>query len=230
MEAPGGVLVIEETYEGRAGAGVKTRIKVSWNPAQDALGRFFQVEHKLNTDPNFIKQPVTQDIIINLDDIKPGFYDVRVKAINSLGSSSAYINKQIEVFGLLAPPEEPQNLTITIVGGTAYLRWKQVADLDVRVGGQILFRHSKKLTEATWQESVSIGDNVPGADTITVLPLKEGTYLAKSKDSIGELSIATAIVTTKQAQIQDYNTSGTINEHTNFTGVHSGTTVEPSDT
>ena len=226
VTAPQGLVVIEEIFEGRQGAGVKSRVKVSWNPSTDGFARWFQVEHKLASDPVFFKSPSTQDTSLNIDDLKPGLYDVQVKSISELGTSSSFVVTQIDVNGLLAPPEEPQNMTITIVGGSAYVRWTQVTDLDVRVGGEILFRHSKKLTGATWQESVSIGERVGGAETLVVLPLKAGSYLAKSKDSEGVLSIATALVTTKQAQIQDYTTSGTINEHPNFVGTKVGVAVD----
>ncbi len=229
VTAPEGLTAVEEIFEGRQGAGVKSRVKVSWNPSTDAFARWFQVEHKLQSDPTFFVEPSTQDTIINLDDLKPGDYDIRVKAISDLGSSSVYTNTTVTVSGLLAPPEEPQGMTITIVGGTAYIRWTLSADLDVRVGGQILFRHSKKLTGATWQESVSIGENLGGSETLAVLPLKEGNYLAKFKDSEGGLSIATAAVTTKQAQIQDYTTSGTINEHPNFAGGLGRTVIDEAD-
>ena len=72
------------------------------------------------------------------------------------------------------------------------LRWDQSPDLDVRVGGKIVFRHSEAGT--TWPASVSIGEAVPGSATVAVLPLKAGEYLAKAVDSSGIQSAAASAV------------------------------------
>jgi hypothetical protein len=129
------------------------------------------------------------------------------------------------IIGMSTPPSGLEGLTISAIGGTAYLRWDLPDELDVRIGGRIQFRHSPEFEGATWATSTSIGTAALANSLIAVLPLKPGTYLARVFDAIGTASDDIATVTTKQATILEYTSLDTLDEAVVFAGIHDGTAV-----
>jgi hypothetical protein len=228
VQPPTALVITEELYQGRAGAGVKTRAVVTWTASADGFAESTQVEYKLASESTYTVLAKTTGASVEINDLLPGTYDFRAKAFNYVGVASSYVSKTQELLGLLAPPAAPQNLTISAIGGLAILRWDQSPDLDVRVGGKIAFRHSKAMTGATWQNSASIGEAVAGSETVAVLPLKAGTYLTKAVDSSGVPSLAATSISTKQATALDYTSVSTLSEHPSFPGTHSGTVAVDS--
>jgi hypothetical protein len=224
---PTGLGVTETLYSTRDGAGVKARAALAWMASADQYvqqGGEYEVEYKITTDSawTFAGKSTATDFDIN--DIAPGAYDFRVRAINTVGAASDWALLTKQIAGLLAPPTEPQGLTISVAGGMAIPRWDRSPDLDVRIGGKIVFRHDPAMTGAAWATSVSIGEAVAGSETVAVLPLKSGTYLAKAVDSSGIESTSAASVTTKGASVLTFANLSTLNEHTGgFTGTHSNT-------
>lgn len=229
--SPTNLVVSETLYDTRGSAGVKARAAVSWTAPLSQFVREYQLQYKLTSATTWTVLPNVQadTTQINIDDIDPGTYDFRVRAINQIGVRSLFAtNSAEEIQGLLAPPTAAQNLTIFASGGLAILRWDRSTDLDVRIGGFINFRHSGLTTGATWSRSVTIGAAIPGSETVAVLPLKEGTYLARFVDSSGVYSDATSSVTTKQASIQTFTTVSTIQEHPTFVGSTTNCVVDTS--
>ena len=147
-------------------------------------------------------------------------YDFRVfytdKDQNLFTSQPAQVTAY-KVIGRTDVPDPLQNLNVAGAGGQALLRWDLPVDLDVQVGGWILFRHAPDLENATWGGSTSIGRAVSGNQTHVYLPLKPGTYLAKVYDADGRAS-DTASVSTKQTSVLDYTVVGEIIEDPNFVG------------
>lgn len=219
VEPPTGIDVTEELYETRDGAGVKAMAIVTWAASPDAFLREYVLEKKLSADPDWLEAGRTEDTTFNVLDIAPGTYDFRVKAINTLSVSSDYSSTYNRVTtGLLAVPADITGLTIQSVGGLAILQWDRSVDLDVRIGGAIIFRHSPLLSGATWASSTTIGTQISGDLSQAVMPLLEGTYLARAEDSMGLRSVNAATVTTDAATILPYSTLDTINEHPDFSG------------
>jgi hypothetical protein len=121
------------------------------------------------------------------------------------------------VAGLLASPSAPQNLTISRIAGFAVLRWDISLDLDVRIDGNVIIRHSPD-EAATWAETTSICDPLPGNETVAILPLKAGVYRVKMVDSSNVESTTDASVTTDQATALEFANLATITEHPSFSG------------
>lgn len=220
---PGAPEVTEALYATTDGSGVKTKAIVQWQPATDAFVTTYQLEYKLATSSTWKVLPGIRDYEQEVLDLEPGKYNWRVKSVNSLGISSAYSSSTKEIYGLLTPPTEPQNLTISSIGGLAILRWTPSIELDVRIGGKYIFRHSNAQTGAVWTESVSIGDAIDGSVSVAVLPLKPGTYLVKTVDSGGRYSSSAASVSTAGATSLAYSNVDTVTESTTFPGTHDGT-------
>ena len=223
---PEALTVIEELYDTRGSAGVKARAIISWTAPDDSSIAEYEVQKQQTQDSdgnsvseNFSVIARTIEVFLNIDDIEPGIYNFRVSSLSLLGvSSTATVKLNQEIFGLLDPPTEPQNLTVSAVGGAAILRWDATPDLDVKVGGTYIFRHDNALIGASWATSVGIGAAIAGSETTVTLPLKSGTYLAKAKDSSGIESTTHAAVSTKQATSVGYTLTSTITESTVFPG------------
>jgi hypothetical protein len=212
-----GLSVMESTYVTRDGAGVKAEATMTWAASPDAFVYQYQPEYQLTTDLNWTILPRTATNTASVLDIAPSTYNFRVKAINTLGVSSIYTTITQQIAGLLAPPTQPQNMTISTIGGLAILRWDASPDLDVRIGGYYEFRHSPTTTDG-WANSTSIGNAIPGSHTNTVLPLKPGIYLAKAVDSSSIESTNAASVTTTQAAVLAYANVTSLTEEPGFTG------------
>ncbi len=229
VTAPAALVITEALFSTRDGSGVKSKAILTWDASGDSFVEFYQAEYKLASSSAWIVLPRTPATTIEIIDPAPGIYEFRVKAVNDFRVSSAYTPvKTKEILGLLVPPADITGLTISTIGGLAILRWDQHPDLDVREGGKITFRHAKALTGASWQTSTSIGDAVPGNDSVAVLPLKSGTYLAKAVDGSGVASVNAVSVSTKQATALAYTAVGTITEQPNFAGAHSSTVAVDS--
>src|SRR3989304_9383411 len=144
---------------------------LSWQESPDEYvqsGGHYQVEYRRTSAPadaSYLvagSAPLTAQRIF---DVAPGLYSFRVQAINQLGVRSAYSTTGKEVFGLSAPPSPPTGVTISTIGGLAGIRWAHPPELDVKIGGHIVFRHSQLAAGATWSDATGIGDAVPAIDT-----------------------------------------------------------------
>lgn len=223
---PASLDVTEELYETRGSAGVKARATLIWGASPDAFADRYEPQFKLSSASDWTPRALVNGLEAAIDDIAPGTYDFRVRAINGLGVESDWTARPgVEVQGLAAAPDDIEGLTIQAIGGMAVLRWTRHPDLDVRIGGKIMFRHDQLETGAAWNTSVSIGEAVSGDLTIAVLPLLPGTYFARAVDSSGILAENAASVSTKGAQVLAFSTLGTVSEHTAFSGAKDGTVV-----
>ena len=223
---PTGLIITETIYSSNVAGGVKARATLDWSAPDDAFVAEYQAEFKLTSDSTYLIVGKTENTTFEINDLATGTYNFRVFSINTWGvKSSPGLSSIEEILGLDAPPSALENLTIFASGGLAYLRWTQSTDLDVTQGGKIVFRHSKKTSGAIWAESVSIGDAIPGNASLTVLPLKKGTYLARAVDS-SKIPSTSATVSTKQATVLSFINASTVSEHTTFLGTHSGTFVD----
>lgn len=226
---PVALTVVEEMYDTRTASGVKARAVMSWTASPDAFvtsGGSYQPEYRVIGATNWNVLARTVATTVNVDDLAPAQYEFRVAAVNVTGVLSSYILDRREIAGLLAPPAVPANLTISAIGGLALLRWDQSEDLDVKVGGSVVFRHQAVLTGATWDAGTGIGEAQPGMTTVAVLPLKSGTYMAKFRDSAGIWSTTAASVVSGQSSVLQYTSIASVAEHPTFAGAHDVTAVD----
>jgi hypothetical protein len=162
----------------------------------------------------------TDATALEIRDIAPGFWEFRVKALTVLGVSSPWSVTLKEVLALTAPPAALTGVTLQTAGGMAILKWTRSSDLDVRIGGNIVIRHSQAPT-ATWASSQSF-DIVAGSDAIAVVPLLPGTYLLRARDSSGVLGDVVSL-STSGAQALAFAPVMALTAEPEFDGVKSGT-------
>jgi hypothetical protein len=227
VEPPSGLLAVEALYNTTDGSGVKAKATLTWTASPQAFTTGYLVEYKLTTDSEYTELPKTAALTIDILDISPGIYDFRVKAFNFFGVKSEPAPLTQEITGLGAVPTEPQNLSVSAIGGLALLRWDLSPDLDVKIGGRIEIRHDQLTTGADLTTSVTVGEALGGSETVAVLPLKVGTYFVRMVDSSG-LKSSAASVSTKQASVSTFSGLSSISEHSTFGGTHSDTYVDGS--
>lgn len=227
VSPPRALEVTESLYVTRNGAGVKTMATLTWLASQDYFIDQYEAFYKLSTDSDYKFLPRTRDTTTDIPDIAPGTYDFGVRAINAAGVTSYNATTSKQITGLSAPPSAPQNLQISVAGNLAILRWDQSADLDVKVGGSFVFRHSPTVTDG-WTASTRIGEAVPGSSTLTVLPLKPGVYLAKAVDSSGIESTTAASAVVTQDSALAYTNLASLTEDPTFGGTKTNLTVSSS--
>lgn len=198
-DAPSGVTISENLYQ--SGAVVLIRVNVSFTPVNRARG--YIVSYRAAQD-NWVTMPETSAPAIELGDAKAGLYEFRIQAISTLGVLSVVTESNYIVIGKTQPPANITGLYLNVINEqSSELSWDLHPDLDVRVGGKILIRHSPATSAAEWANATTIVPAVTGNQTKKVLPFLAGTYLVRAEDSDGNLSAAaTAFIASAQLQPQ----------------------------
>lgn len=226
VDAPGAIEVDETTYTTRDNTGVKAKAIVSWQASPDPYVLEYEPQYKLRSDTSYTPLTRTRGTMVDIQDVAPGDYDIRVRAISVLGVASSWTERRTQIYGLLAPPAAITGLTIQSAGGLAILQWTQPTDQDVLLGGRIDIRHSNSESGGpTWAEATPIGQSLPGAQTIAVVPLKSGTYFVRAYDASGTGAASATSVSTNAATALDYATVDSMTEDSAFSGAKTGTVV-----
>jgi hypothetical protein len=225
VAAPGGLSVAESLYVTRAGDGVKARAVLAWIASASASVKEYEVQARIDGGLWSVLGRTADQTFEHLD-ISPGSWEWQVKAVSLIGVSSAWVSVTQYIYGLSAPPVALTGVSLQAAGGSAILKWAQTPDLDVRIGGAVVIRHSEA-TPATWANSTSM-DEIPGASTIGVLPLKPGAYILRPRDSTGQLGPQT-ILYTSGAQALPFAPITSLVEDSAFSGAKTGTVVYAGD-
>lgn len=223
--APGTPSVTEELYETTGSAGVKTRAVVSWAAAADAFVSSYEAQYKPQAASDWLSLAPISLTSAQAEDLAPGFYNFRVRSINSIGVRSDWSDTTTkELLGLTAPPADVSGFSIIKSAGVGIAQFSLHDDLDVRIGGRIVVRWSPLTTGATWNDSIIFeeynGDAVSG-----MIPLRTGTYMAKARDSTGVYSASAVSFVATEGLVTGFTTVGTLTEHTAFSGAKTNTAV-----
>lgn len=202
----------------------KIAVKITFHWASVSGVDRFRVKWR-HEDDNFTTQ-IVNNTTIDLMDVKVGTYAIQVSSISSSGIlfSEPAIG-EYDVKGLEDNPDDITGLSMVPISETlAVLSWQAVAQLDVKLGGQIVIRHDPRTSGSSWLTSNKIVDGVSGASTQKQVPLLAGTYFVKAQDYLGNKSTNPAsFITTLPEATRRFNVK-TWSEETSFTGakVNSG--------
>lgn len=223
---PSNLQASESLYATRNGGGVKAKVTLTWDASPDAFvtsGGGYLVEYRETGTSFWVPLPQTSALTIDILDVAPAVYDFRVFSVNWAGNRSdlAAMIVARPIVGISAPPAAPANLTLVPNGNFAVLRWDAPPDLDVEIGGTIIFKHASQLTGASWADGITISKPLPASLTFAVLPLVAGTYMAKYRDAGGTWSEDFASFATSQDGALEFNglVDGSLVEDPDFTGV-----------
>jgi hypothetical protein len=199
-------------------------LDVTIGASPDSFVDYYQVEYKLSTDTNYIIYAQGSGLnhrVLNV--IEQATYDVRVKAVNSLGVSSSYVSAQRTIVGSTEPPSDVEDFACNIVNSDAHLSWEQIPDLDL---SHYQIRYSTLTEGAEWQNSVSLVEKVSRPATSITVPARVGTYLIKAVDKLNNYSVNSTNIATNISAIGNFNSITTQSEHPTFAGTKTNLTLE----
>lgn len=126
-------------------------------------------------------------------DVSPTTYEIEVSAVSSTYNISPPSQLSIAIQGKSTRPENISGLTvIPIDNKTALLSWYPVSDLDVKIGGRIIIKHTTDTVSPSWANGQEIVASASGNQTQKVVPLLDGTYMLKAEDDSGNRSLLPA--------------------------------------
>ena len=233
------VHVPEQEYSESINYNVGTKIQFENNRYQALLfnGPNGDVENPGNTtfwsilsgvdDSDFVYLTRTRTQSATVLDAVPGSYDVRVRSVSVTGVSSVSLEvNNLEVLGLIAPPQSITGFGITPQSDLALLQWNASTDLDVRIGGNIEVRHSPVTDLSTvaalqtlWSSARDLTKGKSGVTTQILVPLLTGTYLIKALDSSGIESLQPAAIVNTIQPSTEFNFIQTVPEATAWLGL-----------
>ena len=191
-------------------------LDIAIGASPDSFVDYYQVEYKKSSETDY--QIHGQGTGLNqrvLNVIDQETYNVRVKAVNSLGVSSTYVTATRTIIGAIAPPQDVEDFACNIVNQDAHLSWSPVSDLDL---AYYQIRYSTLTSGADWQNSVSLVQKIARPATSVTVPARNGTYLIKAVDKLGNFSSNATLVVTNLVGIGNFNAIVTQTESPSFTG------------
>ena len=228
ISPPASVSLDDEMVEYNDG-GVLTRLLVTIGASTDKFVNEYEVEAKQTKDAN--GNSVTDSFRVIgrgsaltyqlLNVIDGAEYQVRARALNSLGVSSTFVSATRTIVGQTAVPSDVTNFGINVIGDQAILGWTAIPDLDLDF---YTLRFSTDLSTPSYNNSFDLVPRIGRPATSITVPLKTGSYLIKAVDKLGNQSANATIVSTDIASV-NFVTQTTINEHTAFSGTKTNCSV-----
>lgn len=167
---------------------VFSRLKATWTLSPDIYveqGGKYEAQYKLSSSTTWMSVTAVdgeqnQTFILDVQD--GALYDVRVRAVNSLGVPSDYVqSSNHRVLGKSEPPTAPSTFIAYLQDFGIQLEWSKVPDLDVR-------EYEIRLG-SSWQSAAVVGR--VSATTYTLNLRTAGDYEAQLKavDTSGNYSL-----------------------------------------
>jgi hypothetical protein len=222
VQAPASVTLSDQLIQYSDGV-VITALDVTIGASPDSFVDYYQVEYKLSTVSDYIIAGQGRGLFQRILNVIDGLtYNVRVKAFNTLGSSSTYTSATRTIIGGIAPPSDVTDFSCNIIGGDAHLSWQQITDLDL---AHYQIRYSTQTSGASWANSVSLVEKVARPATSVTVPARVGSYLIKAVDKNGNYSSNETIIATNVTTIGNFNAVATQTESPTFAGTKFQTVV-----
>ena len=210
IQPPASVTLTDELIEYADGV-VLTRLNIEIGASTDKFVQYYQVEAKQSTESNFkIISNGTQLRHELLNVVDDATYNVRVKAINSLGVSSTYTSASRKIVGATEIPQDVDDLSVSMVGSNQMeLSWTPVIDLDI---SWYEVRYQDVQSGATWNGSTPLAKVVRRKSNSLTVNAQTGSFLIKAVDKLGNASAEASIVTTNISGLQNFQNILTVSE------------------
>ena len=188
----------------------------------------FEVQYKESTSSSYRLLRRGSNKIVEKYPVKEGVtFDIRCRAINSLGVTSAFTTIQHEVDSAFEPPQDVQNYSIDVVGDKLHHTFDPVPDLDLDF---YEIRYTSDTTETAYANTVVLVPRIGRPATSIVTPyVAKGKFFIKAVDKFGirstnyaSQSIATQVLGERIETVQ------TLTENPTFTGTKSNVSVVDS--
>ena len=225
VQPPASITLTDELVEYSEGT-VITRLNIVLGASTDKFVQYYVVEAKLSTETDYkiIGQGTTLNYeLLNVIDDK--IYNVRAKAINSLGSSSSSVTATRTIIGATEPPNDVTNFSVNMLGSSQMqLNWDANTDLDISF---YVIRYQNVTSNAQWNKSVNWLQVPRTSGTTITTNVRDGAFCIKAVDKLGNESnnetiiysnIASATNNFKDIQtLTEDITAGTFDEDTALT-------------
>jgi hypothetical protein len=187
--APQNLTGVEVLYE--AGSRALAKLQLSWSMTPGVST--YRVSYR-ETNGNWLTRTASANDFEILD-TRATTYEVLVSSMGVGLLASPPASLSVTTYGKTAAPSSPTGLSlIAIDQASAILSWDLAPDLDVRLGGKVLIRHSVLTSGATWENSTDLVASAAGSQTQKQVPLLTGTVLVKFEDDSGNRSASAASV------------------------------------
>ena len=198
-------------------------LDITIGASPDAFVDYYQVEYKLSTDSNYIVYAQGDILVHRVLNVRETLtYDVRVKAVNTLGVSSSYVTGQHTIVGSTDPPSDCEDFACNVIGSEAHLSWTEIPDLDL---SHYQIRFSTLTSGAEWNNSVSLVEKVSRPATSISVPARVGSYLIKAVDKLGNFSVNATVIATTVDAVGNFNSVATQTESPTFAGTKTNITL-----
>jgi hypothetical protein len=181
----------------------------------------YEVQAKKQADADFINLGQATGNVFELpfveDDV---IYDVRARAINTLGVRSSFTVGSHQVVGQTAPPQDVTGFGVNIVGPEAHFTWIPVSDLDL---SHYKIRYSSLTVGATYSDAIDLIPKISRPATFATAPAMTGTYFIKAFDKKGIASINATEIVTLVDGIEGLNVVAISDQHPDFLGLKTDT-------
>lgn len=210
--APTDFKITESLY--LAGVGVVgIKATLSWSTSISA----FNYSLTYRKDDENPKTITTFDNTIEIFPIDEGTYTFTLYSKNSLGRRSSAQVLVHDILGKTVPPLDVENFQLSPLGTIGLFTWGAATDLDVLVGGKVVFKFSPNPL-ADWENSQFLANEASGTATTVTLPLQTGIYFAKFVDSSGNYSTNATSIITNSASIISLNFVESIDADPDWSG------------
>jgi hypothetical protein len=157
-------------------------------------------------------------------DLEPSQYDIRARAINTLGVRGQFeVLPAVDVSGKTTPPSDVTGLFADLNGGSVTLDWEPIIDLDL---SHYTVRHAVEEVGATYANATTAAIKVPRPASEITLPVKPGTYMIRSEDKSGNRSVNYTSVVVPLAALEEFSTTLSIDNNGTFPGTLDGVTFD----
>jgi hypothetical protein len=201
VQAPASITLSDELIEYSEGI-VITRLNIVIGASTDNFVQYYVVEARKSTETNFkiIGQgtELNYEMLNVVDDIT---YEVRAKAINTLGISSSTITASRKIVGATEPPSDVQNFSVNMLGSSQMqLNWDANTDLDISF---YEIRYQNVTSNAQWNKSVNWLQVPRTSGTSITTNTRSGAFCIKAVDKLGNESNNETIIYSNIAQITE---------------------------
>ena len=200
VAAPTSLVVTESTILSEDGSVIR-EIDLAWTAADDAFVESYELQFKMSAATDYFSVYTFEPRYVATYGEVPETYNYRIRSINSLGVSSAFLTGTYTTVGDTTAPATPTGLAINGDYNQAVLKWNAAAEKDYKETW-IYASTTNNSATATLEAKVS-GNTV----TVAGLPVSTTYYVwLKNVDFSGNVSGFSTVVsfsTTAGASIAD---------------------------
>ena len=158
----------------------------------------------------------TQNTILEITTLDPDLYDIKIKAVNTLGYSSEWVYYRCEFLSSDYVPPDVQNFQLNPRLDDATLTWDLIT--KIQNTGAFVIKHVRETVDASWSTPGTFQFVVSGSTRSLVVPLLNGTYMIKALASNGRYSANPTLILSTGIENTDWRIVDTLAEHPDFVG------------